>query len=146
MISVKAKNMFYGKCITLKEAFKGRNEPSKKKKNRSLNPRHTLPSAFRVTVVRMSRKVEVRVAVAFSRDEQNSSIKTTAARNSQIWGKGELQRFGVDKFGWNKISSHGILEHLKQNTISCTTSQTAYKSTNYTCCRSCVSPRSNSAS
>ena len=29
----------------------------------------------------------------------------------------------------NKVYSQGILEHLKQNTVSCTTSQTAYMST-----------------
>ena len=31
--------------------------------------------------------------------------------------------------GLNKVYSHGLLEHLKQNTVSCTTRQTAYMDT-----------------
>ena len=34
-----------------------------------------------------------------------------------------------ETFGLNKVYSHDIIVHLKQNTISCTTSQTAYVST-----------------
>ena len=34
-----------------------------------------------------------------------------------------------ETFGLNKVYSHDIIVYLKQNTVSCTTSQTAYMST-----------------